>query len=889
MPTLTRQVSQDSDDGMRNSSSSFSTTTSEFTAGDFSSSFFDYSSGARFQDIDIPQGSLITAAHIELFGKHSSGSGFSTVITGELTTDATTFSTDSDYTSRTRTSNSSGWSPSSWLTGNWNVSSDISAIIQEIVNQSGWVPGNALVVFWDDAQVGFQSQRRLTAGGSGRFGDPAEAPKLVIDYQVFQPVNPPSIPSAEAHGTPIAISIYSVDAFSISSTEAFGVPDVQSTYDVLPNVIPSAEAFGTPELTQAHPIRPAGMPSVEAFGNATLTTGPVVVDVPAIPSAEEFGISHVVSGIIIPTGISSDEAFGVPIFTTGVEAASGRTFARPVFTMTVGNPLTAGRVVTRTMTVQVASGPDDTQSWNNASITDASNQFGAGDFSASFMDYEAGMRVYPLIPAGATIEAAYLEVFGASETGTVHPTRITGELSDNAAPWVNDYSEFSSRPRTSVAVDWDVTDWMNGAWNRSPDISAVIQEIVNHMGWDAGNALALFWGDQLSGFQGEQRLIARSADFDPDFAPRIVVTYTAIETDHERIATLDIPPMTALSWQTQLPGGFSDAKIGLTGREHQRVYAYLPIPVDAPLFGHVEIQADGTRVYEGRIEERDRPGGDIRGLSATGYGFAAVSDDYYESDDQTMVTSATALLEVLRAAAPLVRIGAIDDPGVLHALSDFDGMTPGQVIDQLIKEGGEGGIPWDYLVYEQRLLSFLARIPPAQPDYSLPIDETVQLRESVRDSYSTAKLRFGSGNDEQVTPELSRSQFTNRHGFERRKLLSGSSPSLAVATQFVETWLTEHSQPEISATVKRDQWRGLEMLGGDLQPQWLVRAGQWLLLGDYGPLVIERTSFDGMKGTLSLELGKPLRGPLAERLARIAETDTSVRTRRNPVTGARES
>lgn len=49
---------------------------------------------------------------------------------------------------------------------------------------------------------------------------------------------------------------------------------------------------------------------------------------------------------------------------------------------------------------------------------------------------------------------------------------------------------------TAAQVDWDaIADDVGGTWYDSPDISTIIQEIINQPGWASGNPIALWWDD----------------------------------------------------------------------------------------------------------------------------------------------------------------------------------------------------------------------------------------------------------------------------------------------------------------------------------------------------------------------------------------------------------
>ena len=107
--------------------------------------------GLRFLDVAVPKGSNITNAYIEFVcDELDEGTLFaSLLIEGEPNPNPTTFNTD--IIGRPRTTANAVWEPADWTTvGQVDQTSDISAVIQEIVNLDGWASGNALVLILSD-------------------------------------------------------------------------------------------------------------------------------------------------------------------------------------------------------------------------------------------------------------------------------------------------------------------------------------------------------------------------------------------------------------------------------------------------------------------------------------------------------------------------------------------------------------------------------------------------------------------------------------------------------------------------------------------------------------------------------------------------------------------
>jgi hypothetical protein len=104
-------------------------------------------------------------------------------------------------------------------------------------------------------------------------------------------------------------------------------------------------------------------------------------------------------------------------------------------------------------------------------------------------------------------DIVYDEITGLPVSQPDHSIRVTGELNPNAASYGNDPHHIENRLDTTAAVDWlDIPRWgyvdVNGASvgrgdagpaQRTPDLSSIIQEIIDEPGWSSGNPLALMF------------------------------------------------------------------------------------------------------------------------------------------------------------------------------------------------------------------------------------------------------------------------------------------------------------------------------------------------------------------------------------------------------------
>ena len=129
--------------------------------------------GLRFNNITIPKGVNIVSARIEFVCDEAYSNVTDLVIRGELVPNANSFSsTLFDISSRPVTNNMTVWSGvEEWTVGQTYHSVNFNGVIQEIVNQSGWVNGNSVAVIITG------SGRRVAESFNG-----TAAPVLIIEY-----------------------------------------------------------------------------------------------------------------------------------------------------------------------------------------------------------------------------------------------------------------------------------------------------------------------------------------------------------------------------------------------------------------------------------------------------------------------------------------------------------------------------------------------------------------------------------------------------------------------------------------------------------------------------------------------------------------------------------
>lgn len=136
------------------------------------------------------------------------------------------------------------------------------------------------------------------------------------------------------------------------------------------------------------------------------------------------------------------------------------------------------------------------------------------------------------IPPGSTIVDARIQ-FTSRGTSNVNPCSLQVSLQDDANAAALGFVPFSysTRPRTS-AVAWVPPAWptanQNGPNQRTPNLAAILQQVIDRPGWQQGNAVVAF-------VQGIGRRTSWSHDQDPARSARLCVSYALPPIDCEGV------------------------------------------------------------------------------------------------------------------------------------------------------------------------------------------------------------------------------------------------------------------------------------------------------------------------------------------------------------------
>lgn len=411
--------------------------------------------GLRFSGVGIPAGATITRAYLQFKADELQSEVTALTIQGNAADHAPGFgAVDFDLSSRPRTSATVSWSPQPWSVLGAAGPEERCPDLKVVLQEIVSRPG------WTPGNaIALIIRGTGHRTGESYEGDAPAAPLLHVEFTGGPRVNQPPLVGA---GPDETISM-PLPALLEGTAADEGLPEPSS-------LTPSWLMVGGPAPVTLS--NPAGLCTQARFST---------------PGTYRFRLA-----------VSDGQRSAADSVTVVVQAA--------------GTPVLLDR--------RIPSGEDDAEE-SNTGVVDLLS----GDLE---LILDAGPQVVGMrfpdfgVPRGATIQTALLQLT-ADEAQSV-PTSLTlrAQASDDAPALVNATGNLTARPLTAAQVVWTPPPWpvvgAAGADQRSPDLSAVIQEIVNRPGWMAGKALAIV-------ITGSGHRTAESFEGDAAEAPLLHVEY----------------------------------------------------------------------------------------------------------------------------------------------------------------------------------------------------------------------------------------------------------------------------------------------------------------------------------------------------------------------------
>ena len=506
--------------------------------------------GLHFDQLDVPQGAQVVQARVQFTAASTYAFGASNLqVAVENTDDAAPIGfLLNDISTRTCTA-PVGWSIPVWdlvdEVGNDQRTPDLSTLVQQVVSRPQWVPGNAMLV-------------RITGSG-GRSAyqaeqDTAKAARFCISYL---PGTSVQFDCQGVLGGTDVVGSACDDGNTLTINDAWDA-SCQCTgelFDCL-GVFEGPALPGTPcDDLDAGTANDAWTTGCQCVGQ--------VVDCLGVPGGPALPGSPCDDGVVLTINDAWTAACVCAGTSIDCEGTVNGT-ALPGTPCDDGDPATgddlwradcscAGELIdcfgvpgggavvdlcgvcggsnacidsTVCYTVGTSGNPDvEEASFGSISLNTGSIDLALDGEPGSPRGLQVvGLRFQGVqVPNGADIITADIQ-FTTRGTANVDPCALTiqAQAANNAGAFNLVPFGVSQRPRTTAAVGWNPGPWTvpdeAGPGQRTPNLAALVEEVVTRPGWTPGNAMVVL-------VQGTGRRQAYSRDQDPAKAARLCISY----------------------------------------------------------------------------------------------------------------------------------------------------------------------------------------------------------------------------------------------------------------------------------------------------------------------------------------------------------------------------
>jgi type IV pilus assembly protein PilY1 len=472
--------------------------------------------GLRFNNSSaINASSSIISAVIEFSDDSDSGTNSSdleVVIQAELGGDSGTFTHSQKVSDRSLTTASSNWSVGIFNASGKLSSSDLAGVITEVITDSGWNAGDPLTFIL-----------RYTSGNGRRVAmsrdkTSSSQPKLKITYST-------GAGGTENQTVGLRFQSIAVPKGATITSASLEFVAAQASADTT-NLLITAESTGNaPEFTStSNDLSVGSRPRTSASVAWAPSHWPTIGDV--IESAD---ISAIIQEVVDHSDWCGNNAMAIFISGLGkriAESFDGDPSSAPLLKINYDpDSAPASTCFNKEFSYRVQNSTDDGEEKSGADVyLDSSDLELVEDGSVQ----EVGIRFNAVqIPNSAEIQSAYLEFTAKDATSDSTSITIYGHDTDNSSTFGATSNKISSRTKTVAATSWpNIGSWNAGVTYRSPDITAIVQGIVNRGGWAAGNGLSFI-------INGSGKRRAYSYNGSAGEAPRLVVQ---VKSDNASLA-----------------------------------------------------------------------------------------------------------------------------------------------------------------------------------------------------------------------------------------------------------------------------------------------------------------------------------------------------------------
>lgn len=489
----------------------------------YNNTYYVLRTGLIFRDLGIPQGAIVEDAQVEFtIGNKTNNNRYRNFvemnISGQTGPSANiaNFSNSNRITTRNKTSNTSGWE----ITQSPDVGSKLTTtsfvpVMQELVNQSDWTTNSDAALFleypYGNTPQGTRDLRSRNNSSSG-------APKLNVTYKQ-------ATGSSTAQTVGLRFSELDIPQGVTITSARVEFKAARSTSDTA-----SFTVYGEAADNSAPFQATSNNLSSRALTSAVLNWAPGAWTQGQDYSTDD--IKDVIQEIVNRPDWCGGNALSLLITGSGTRAAvsndqSGSLAPQLVVDYDPDSVPADGGCVSGALSYRVNNSSDDAEhNLSNGDVTMSGSTLSLGYDGST--KQAVGIRFTNIdLPKNAEIASAYLEFTAKGSTNSTSSFVIHAESSDNPGTYSS-----SRKPNglsaLGTTVNWtSVPNWTGGQQYRSPDISSLVQDLVDRAGWNRGNAMSFIIKTSVNG----SRRDAASFDENGLNAPRLVINAKGSPTD----------------------------------------------------------------------------------------------------------------------------------------------------------------------------------------------------------------------------------------------------------------------------------------------------------------------------------------------------------------------
>ena len=448
--------------------------------------------GLRFKNITIPPNAVILHAELDFYALSDRTETSDWTIRAHDVGDSPTFpnvpgANDIESRMANLTTASLNWNNIPvWATGDRYQTPELKDVVQEVVARADWASGNA---------IGFIITGTMGSRRDGASYDemPAKAPILRIDYALgdsgiqriglrFNDVNVPQgvkILNAWLELTPSEDSTADVKYKIFAEDSGDAAPFTTTKFDI----------SSRPPTTEAQWELKSVQSADDWIANNPVITSNLDSVVQQVVDRADWCGGNSMAFFVMWDGDQGPRT----IHTFDGDASRAPKLRIDYDQGSLASLAPGEGCMVKDVQYQVKASKDDAeQRTDQSSVNTSSSDLDMMDVGSG-KKIAAGLRFQDIqIKQGAKILSAEIEFTAKQSHSSTSNFWVYGHATDDADNFQTGSDDVTSRTKTSSStkVNWSVPAWSTNQQYTTPDIAAIVQEIVDRGGWSEGNDMA---------------------------------------------------------------------------------------------------------------------------------------------------------------------------------------------------------------------------------------------------------------------------------------------------------------------------------------------------------------------------------------------------------------